>query len=128
VQGRTWEVQGYEDHALRYLAQRLDLNTVVHSVEDGKPVFSYRHPDGNIRKYIPDFLVKRTVVEVKSPYTLGMKNPELLIACKRKAKAAMKAGYAFQLLVFNREGDLLPYPRNWHQLSHASLFTKARRA
>jgi hypothetical protein len=70
------------------------------------------------RNYFPDFyhIPTNTIVEVKSKYTMGLaesNNREVLRMVKAKARACIKSGYNFKLMLMDATGSLIPLPEDW---------------
>jgi hypothetical protein len=127
IGGRKFVVQGYEPYALKYIFNKVKVfEKLFVTVSEGKPTLRYKYK-GKYRVYIPDFIYKDILVEVKSLYTLGINNKEWFEKNKRKAKAAIKAGYRYKLLVFTRKGRVLKMPSNWYNLSHRKVFKHLKR-
>lgn len=132
VQGKTFSVQGYEPHAIRWLVEQAQI--AVKDISTANlPTFDYTL-DGKAHKYYPDMLVKgRYVVEVKSMYVAGITksaggyrdSPERLWAMlKAKAKAVKKQGFTFRLLVMNRRGEKVAMPAAWTKYSHEEILAE----
>lgn len=129
--GKTFKVQGYEPHFIRYLAKKDKAS--VKELQCGKdvPRFTYRDKSPNTgkmtsRSYRPDFYVpsKNLIIEVKSTYTAAGQKA-WLTTLQRKRKAVLDAGYRFLLVIFDDEGNRLKLADNWHSrsLSKASIAT-----
>jgi hypothetical protein len=77
------------------------------------PTISYLwHGD---RKYYADFFVKsrQLLVEVKSSYTLGVKNLLLFNRNKKKALACSNSGFDILFLVAKANGSVVELPGDW---------------
>ena len=127
--GRTVRVQGYEEHALRYMVEtrRVAPSRICVSTEGTVPSVLYEL-DGRVHTYYPDFIVDdKTIVEVKSAYTLYKARNEL-VKNQAKARACRRAGYAFILLLVEHD-ETLQVPRAWENASPEELpllITQAR--
>lgn len=119
-------LQGGEDVALRYLVLDLrwkhpDLNV---------PLINY-NLEGKQHKYRPDFFYSgtNTIVEVKSPGTMGLTNSKVFAVdswekLKAKRQACIEQGYKFKLLVVDRRGRstrIIKTPRRWFDMSKSDL-------
>lgn len=112
---RTLLLQGFEEQGLHWILD--NTNITLPSIFESKhpkrdsrpPVFSYRHPDGKVRRYHPDFWVpdKDIVVEVKSTWTLGVPGSVVREATKAKKRAVEALGFKFKLLVMEESGKRL---------------------
>lgn len=116
---KSIQVQGYEGVALNYLlnTRQIALSNIAVSVKEGKPHVPYKF-QGIERLYLPDFfyIPKNRIIEVKSRYTLGLMGLKCWNQVVAKAKACIRQGFAFELLVFSEEGSLLKLPSNWYDL------------
>lgn len=110
IDGHTFEYQGYEHHAIRFLVNNVGIKP--EKILSGSQV-----PTVNIefgRFYLPDLKTRIAgvdcLVEVKSTYTAGFQTPAMFKSLKRKAKAVeLDTDCEFVLLVFNHEGVLLAH-------------------
>lgn len=121
INGRTYRLQGFEHHALRYMKERgANLSKLAFDVADGKPTVKYWDGD-RTRLYIPDFYYapKNRIIEVKSLWTLlgRFEGNDMFAKNKRKAKACKKQGFGFCMLVFDNEGQRVQLPRGWERMS-----------
>lgn len=129
VQGKSFDVQGYEPHALRWLVEQANV-PVKNISTTNLPTFDYVLK-GKHRKYYPDIMVKgKYVVEVKSMYVAGITRAsggyrdspeELWTMLKAKAQSVKKQGYVFRLLVMNRKGERVAMPKAWLKYSHEEI-------
>lgn len=98
-------VVGYEHHALRMFDKKHNVIR-LESRSSHLPRISYREND-KIRKYYPDFAVytseTRTLVEVKSSYTLCIDIENLARKCKAATRFMQKRGWNFQLVLVNAQ-------------------------
>lgn len=108
LNGKTFKCEGYEHHALNYLAKKYPVS----QIHTGSlvPIFKYPFDDKNPR-YFPDILVQLKedwIVEVKSGYTLTWRNEEVEFRkVQEKARAVLNAGYKFILVVFSECGRVV---------------------
>lgn len=126
-------VLGYEHYALSYLlskgVRKTSIQAGLHNIKI--PVIKYKHR-AKLRRYYPDIYVKctNTLIEVKSTYTLGLKDRYVYERLRNKAKAVLEQGYRFKLLVFTQKGEKMKTPKDWHLLSYkkfVTAFTKLNR-
>lgn len=112
VHNKVFRVQGYEGDALYWMAhfKGIDINK-IHGSDSGKvPRISYIF-ENLVRNYYPDFLIgQKTLVEVKSYYTL-FSHWDKTVA---KAKACVKEGYNIKLIVVNGHISY-PLPKLWYK-------------
>lgn len=119
-------VRGYEDKALRYMKSLFKPEHIHVHNEKTVPNFDYTFRGSN-RRYFPDMLVTHinTIVEVKSISTIGLAGnmyqstpSELFYKTRAKARAVMKQGFKFKLLVMRERGNK-PYkiPNDWHTMN-----------
>ena len=103
IEGRQFEVQGYEPQALKYLVKE---GVLVDTIKTGKdvPIISYTYKNKS-RKYFPDFYISenKTIYEVKSLWTYSQQKNKN----KLKAKATAQLGYRHITLIFDNEGSSL---------------------
>lgn len=76
-------------------------------------------------------LVGNKLVEVKSLESAGLstspyfyKHKELFYMLKAKAKATLRAGYDFRLLVMSADGSRIKLPKDWYAHDRDSLMQK----
>ncbi len=100
--GSLMYVEGYEKEVYLYLKTLKGVKEKdIFATKSGKvPVIQYKEKRKN-RSYYPDFFIKstNTIVEVKSKWTAGMALDNL----KYKAKAVIKAGFKFQLIIVDNK-------------------------
>lgn len=119
IKGKIFRVQGYEKLAIEYLIQRgFKPANIITKVYEGKPSFDYIFKGK--RKYIPDFYVKsnNTVYEVKSPYTLGVKDKNLYNKNRKKALSVVKAGYRYRVILFTAKHKFIRLPEEWYNMDY----------
>jgi hypothetical protein len=97
--------------------RRVKLSDLAFTPAEGKPVVSYTFGSKS-RTYFPDFyhIPTNTILEVKSKYTMGItysNNRETLRIVKAKARACIKNGYRFKLMLMDATGSLIPLPKDW---------------
>lgn len=106
INDKTFQTQGYEGQVIRSLVSKGLKVSQIESWRKELPTFPFNQC-GKLKVYHPDLLVnKRTVVEVKSTYTLGLhsSNRPKFAILKLKAAAVESAGYRFILaLAANRK-------------------------
>lgn len=131
VNGKSFDVQGYEPHAIRWLVEEAGVS--VKDIRTTKlPVFDYKI-QGEQRRYYPDMLVKgKYVVEVKSmfvagitstKYALGKTPKQLWDTLRAKARAVERQGFVFRLLVIDKKGNRVSMPKEWRRYSHSQILT-----
>ena len=121
VQGKTFVVTGYEPRAIEHLIEKgtkaKDISAIV-------PSISYRY-NKKTHKYFADLYIEKTntLIEVKSPYTLGLHGEafgkNVLKRNVAKAKAAKAAGFNHIVLLIGRNTTKIPLqvvqmPKLWH--------------
>ena len=101
--GKIVKIQGYEDRALDELLQMFPEDEITVG-RANIPTFKYVCNEGVSRTYFPDFYIKslNTILEVKSEWTIRLSTCRL----KEKANAVVKAGYRFEVWVYNVKGDV----------------------
>jgi len=129
LNGKVVRVQGSEPIVLDHLIEKgLSPRSLV--VGRGKvPVITYNF-SGEGHKYYPDIHVpdKNLVIEVKSPYTLGLVNKqvyyrdpkEVFAQNKAKARAAGDAGFRFRMAVVAK-GQVIMLPKSWTKLKRSEV-------
>jgi hypothetical protein len=125
VQGKTFEYQGYEDQAIKYFVK---LGIPVKDIHYRKvPIFKYKLK-GKEHTYFPDLYVKIKgywwVVEVKSPYTIGLKDFSIWKKVKAKAHSVIDAGYKFAFIVFDAKGNETIINKKIKQLTRKTILLK----
>jgi hypothetical protein len=120
LQGRTFKVQGHEDRVIRWLVEEKGVDVHEINVWASRLVPSIRYTfKGRTRTHKPDLLVRGTVIEVKSIYTLGLTSlgieEDWLGKHKRMAKAAHAMGLDYRVIVVT--DSLVVLPKLWYKLS-----------
>jgi len=122
-------VQGSEGRATQILLEdeSVDPTDLAFVKSEGLPTFRYRFA-GRWRVYIPDIfrISLDQVIEVKSAVTLGLYNEDLYAQVKAKARAALRAGHSFRLMVIHR-GQLIDMGTEWHKLSWSNIVERFRK-
>lgn len=122
--GRQLTLQGYERMALLYLTEKMGISPddIVCECENdfGKTLNIRYKYKGEMRTYLPDMYVKskRTVVEVKSPYTLGLLGNTRRgwsMTCA-KAVAVKAKGYNIILMLMLDNGTRVQMPKGWYEM------------
>lgn len=106
--GRRVVLQGYEPFALDMLLEQYAEELIAVDT-DQKPRIEYTASDGITHYYFPDIFIpsENLIIEVKSKWTYE----SALEVNRLKRDACRAAGYQFQFLVFNEQGELLDTPR-----------------
>lgn len=128
-----FKVQGYEDIALQWLVRNFKVkpkHIVVgtHNVER----FRYRDVNDEARWYYPDFRVGKDIIEVKSTWTCGLDREKWgdrnsWITTQRKARAVLKAGFFYALMIFRIKQDqtfVARLPENWIELTRKQVLKR----
>lgn len=123
VGGRTFYVQGVEDIALDYIIKHKKINAcdIVTHQDGGSKVINYKYV-GKAHSYHPDFWIpdKNIIVEVKTLESLGFGTgfysyPENYGKNCAKAKACVKKGYNYKMIVMDRRNNRRVHlPDNWY--------------
>jgi hypothetical protein len=100
--GKIVKIQGYENIALTELLQHFSEEE-IHVGRGVVPHVKYTCNEGKQRVYYPDFYIEplNTIVEIKSDWTLQLQTCRL----EEKAKAVLKAGYNFEVWIYNGRGQ-----------------------
>jgi hypothetical protein len=100
--GKIVKIQGYENIALTELLQHFSEEE-IHVGRGVVPHVKYTCNEGKQRVYYPDFYIEplNTILEIKSDWTLQLQTCRL----KEKAKAVLKAGYNFEVWIYNGRGQ-----------------------
>ncbi|QRE00280.1 hypothetical protein [Burkholderia phage BCSR5] len=106
VCGRTFHVQGYEGHAIKFLVEGLGIDVKAVSTQCDSIEYWDSQQERH-RVYHPDFAVGDLIIEVKSDYTAGLGNEEIFCNLRDKMKGVRRAGCKWLVLVMNRDGTLL---------------------
>lgn len=91
IGNRIFKVQGYEDIALKLLAEIVDVN----EIKVGADVPRINLTDGT--KYYPDILINNLIIEVKREYTYNVCLEENLL----KQKETINSGYNHIFLIIH---------------------------
>jgi hypothetical protein len=100
--GKIVKIQGYEDRALNELLLQFSEDEIAVG-RANVPNVKYVCSEGVNRIYFPDFYIKplNTILEIKSDWTLQLATCRL----EEKANAVVKAGYNFEVWVYNGNGQ-----------------------
>lgn len=128
VRGKTFTCTGYEHHVIRHLI----ANGIKAKDISTKTKFFYFRYNGETKKHIPDIMIGNTVIEVKSPYTMGLNGKvfgvNALSMLKAKAKHVEKAGHEYLVYVvvesFKKGPVVVKLPNNWHTFSNEIIRRK----
>ena len=122
LDGKTFNVQGYEDRAIRYIVEEMGIDVKHIITGAGVPHFMYSHK-GKIKRYFPDIFIpsENLIIEVKSTYTLGIKNLNSDVLEMNQAKAnSVTFPFTYGTLVLGKTNKIeqpILLPENWHKLS-----------
>lgn len=119
---RTVMVQGSEGAAVGLLlAEGIQPDDLIFTKAEGKPTFQYQHEKRD-RRYNPDIYQcsTRLVIEVKSTNTFGIYDSSLFALVCAKARAVLKAGYPYRLMIINR-GRNVDLGSDWYTLTHTKV-------
>ncbi len=120
LHGKVFTYRGYENYALKYLVNYLQVP--VSRIHTGKnlPSISYDHK-GKSRIYYPDIKVPGKLIEVKSTYTLGLLNDSPWFSNNiAKFKAARDSGHKIELWL------VLPGKKRILRFARPESLTKSR--
>jgi hypothetical protein len=132
IQGHTFWYSGFEDHALRWIAENTNVNlkSVVTQAEGKVPKFKYQY-NGKSSVYTPDIFIpsRRIIVEVKSTATMGLEpshfssDPrDLFYRNRAKARQVTKEGFRFKLLLITKHGGRrITLPKNWMNMTYTEF-------
>lgn len=133
LDGETILVQGFENHALDYLKGiGIPEDWIVTAASGNVPTITYKA--GGTRLHRPDIFIpnKNYLIEVKSLWTLGMHKPNASDKGKSrakrwteqclKAKAGIRAGFKYSLLVMTASGERLKLPKDWYDYKFREMF------
>lgn len=127
--GRVLTLQGYEKFALAYLVDKMGISPkdiVCECENDFGTTLGIRYKyAGKWRTYHPDAYVKskRTVIEVKSIHTLGLRSNKKRgwsMTCA-KARATRERGYNMILMLMQNDGSRIPMPKGWYDMKKADV-------
>jgi hypothetical protein len=109
ISGRVLTLQGYEPQAVDYLLDQKEDKYLNRPIEEddikvGVDVknFDYINVDGTKRRYYPDLMIDRMIIEVKGDWTLHHWKETNI----EKFKAVIDAGYWLRLLLFYENGEI----------------------
>lgn len=131
LQGRSIRLRGKEHLALKYIlkASPFKLKDIQFDSDGTVPRISFRL-SGQPRSYWPDMYVSRAnlLIEVKDVNSLGLgswfhtKPGQLWRLNCAKAKACLKNGYEFKLILF--KGSVrISVPKDWYTYSRAEMIS-----
>jgi hypothetical protein len=130
--GIELNVRGKEAIALDWILKhtRYTLEYIRVDSEGCVPRVTYKPKAGHSQSYYPDFYIERAnlIVEVKDCNSLGLHNQffyrtseQLWSTNCAKAKAVIKAGYKFKMLLFDRNNKRIKLPEDWYLQSRAKI-------
>lgn len=131
--GRELVVQGYERQALEYLVEKgYKPEDILTESEFGNGL-NIRYKYGKkMRTYMPDIYIRgaNIVVEVKSIATMGLLNNKKRgwSMNRAKAKACLAKRYRFMLLLMRSNGERIPLPVEWYNMSKPECLARMERA
>ena len=128
VRGATFNVQGVEDCALKYIVTVKGI-PVKEIVNKQKALCVYYDFNGKEHRYYPDFWIpsRNLVVEVKTLDSLGFGQgffsyDEVYKKNIAKAKACIDQGFIYKMLVMDRKsGSRIRLPTSWYLLTKSEL-------
>lgn len=114
--GHSWQVQGYEDVAVRRLITKYKIRARdIEVPREGIPYYLC----GKLRHYFPDLTVGDLQVEIKSNWTLGEKGSALYKGNLKKWKAiAHETEVLLVIIVGNVKGKKSSQPRKGRFLGY----------
>ncbi len=122
-------VQGSEGRAVQILLEdeAADPSDLAFTKREGRPTFRYRF-DGRWRVYIPDVfrISLDQVIEVKSAITFGVYDRDIYAKVRAKARATIRAGHKFRLMVIHRN-QLIDLGQGWHRLAWPNIVERFKR-
>jgi NAD-dependent SIR2 family protein deacetylase len=128
--GTTFRCQGHEPFLLKKLVVLYDPSEIVTSLDKKRLRIQYRY-GGKRLNYYPDFWIpsRNKIFEVKSTATLGLVRDsdegffgeDLLAKNQAKARACIKRGYSFKLVVYGSKGNRLKVPPGWIRMDKKEL-------
>lgn len=131
--GVILKVRGKEVFALEWLLRntRLKIDDIFVDSEGVVPQVRYRpYRDKTTQTYYPDFFIPRQnkLIEVKDFNTMGLKGSFFYTKAEKlwkincaKAKASIKSGFSFELLLFDKDNNPVQLPANWYEYSRAKM-------
>lgn len=119
------KLQGYEVFAVRMLQKMgVNLSKMLFKLGEGKPTVKYQF-EGKAHQYLPDmfFSPKNRIIEVKSIWTLGLGKQSVAVFKRNcaKARACVKQGFEFTLMVFDKKGNRIAFPKQWYECTRNEL-------
>lgn len=127
---RNFDVQGYEEQALRWIVENTPTKASdIEVYAGGKVPFIKWEEAGKERYHFPDFYIRKQnrFCEVKSVSTFGLRPfkrltpEEMFESNKRKAIEAIAQGFKYRMLVMRGNGERIKLPEDWHTLSLPQL-------
>jgi predicted nucleic acid-binding Zn-ribbon protein len=139
---QTVFVQGYEHHAIEFLTgdpfNYRPKEILLRCMSNKKHLVpSIPYVDNNLKqkRYFPDMYIPKDnlLIEVKSPYTLGIhsentfgkKSEDIFSATQAKAKAAINLGYKLKLILIVEHRDKsftrIIMPKTWLKMTHTEI-------
>lgn len=117
---RSVEVQGYEATAIKYLLEntKLKAKDILVFADTVARTFQYTWNNYS-RTYCPDIQIpkKKMIVEVKSPWTLGLYDKDIFARNVAKAKAVEATNHKFRLLMvtsIESQQLCIRLPNDWY--------------
>lgn len=124
IQGVEFHVQGYEPQAIAWLLEyrKVQVSDIKVDSSGEVPVIPYKMGRRK-RNFYPDIFIKKLnrIVEVKSPYTLGLLTGKQWRQNQEKAKAVLAAGYKFSLFLLSDKGTRYWLPPDWYSKSRKQV-------
>ena len=110
IEGKKFDVQGYEEQFLRLCQKDLIPEFQIDDLTSDVPSIKYSFGDKE-HIYIPDFFHQKsnTVIEIKSPWTFDRcgKFDKVKEINKAKCKGVTTTGYNFCLYILDGHGNIL---------------------
>lgn len=108
IRGRSFTVQGYEHHVIKYLVNKRGVD--VNSISIYPKAVPYTEK-GRTRMYTIDMKAKIAnkwyMIEVKSLYTAGLlSNRTLFYNLRRKVKAVTAAGFRARVIIYDAKSKV----------------------
>jgi hypothetical protein len=129
LNGKNFECQGYESIVLDILVKELSIPTKsISTSPQDQPLIRWKDSDGKSHTYFPDIRVRHNnkdiCIEVKSLYTVGVRDRRYFEVVKRKTKAAARANVDLRVwVVFPQEKSIVKISE-FHKLSFSQLQNK----
>jgi hypothetical protein len=128
VHRRNYALQGFEPQVLHHLVYGEKWKQPCKN--EDRPIIRYKFPEEKRRKYHPDFYWPQynLIGEVKGIYTMGLCGPihgktNALGELKAKRRDTIRAGYKFQLFLWDENEGLLELPKEWWKMTKRQLRT-----